>query len=132
MKKIRILLANDPQMRRALMREVIERQPDMEIVGETVDPLGLLLAARQTRAEAVIMTLRDSEDPGLISHLLAECPDLTILGLASSGDSAFIVQMCPRRSEIANPSEATILGTLRQAIRSPCSSEDEVNKSPPQ
>jgi chemotaxis response regulator CheB len=79
MKKIRILLVNYPQMMRALMREVIERQPDMEIVGETVDPLGLLLAARQTRAEAVIMTLRNSEDRGLISHLLAECPGVTIL-----------------------------------------------------
>jgi DNA-binding NarL/FixJ family response regulator len=130
MQKIRIILANYPQMMRALMREVIERQPDMEIVGEIVDPLGLLLAARQTRAEAVIMTLKNSEDPGLISHLLAECPDVTILGLASQGDNAFIVQMCPRRSEIATLSVANILSALRQAIRSPCSSEDEVNERP--
>jgi DNA-binding NarL/FixJ family response regulator len=122
MQKIRIILANYPRIMRELVREIIQRQPDMEIVGEIVDPLHVLLAARETRAEAVIVALKNSEDPGLISHLLAECPSLTILGLASQGDDAFIVQMCPQRTEIIDSSVANILSALRQAIRSPCSS----------
>jgi DNA-binding NarL/FixJ family response regulator len=122
LQKIRIVLANYPRMMRELVREIIERQPDMEIVGEIVDPLHVLLATRETRVEAVIVALRNSEDSGLISHLLSECPNLTILGLSSQGDDAFIVQMCPQRTEIINPSVANILSALRQAIRSPCSS----------
>ena len=53
----------------------------MEIVGESLNPMGVLLAAKETAADAVIVTLQNSAEPGLISHLLAECPDVTVLEL---------------------------------------------------
>jgi DNA-binding NarL/FixJ family response regulator len=132
MKKIRILLANHPRLLRELVREIIERQPDMTIVGELLDPLGLLLAAKDTEADAVIIALRNSEAPGLVSHLLAECPNVTVLGLVSQGNTAFIVQMRPWRREIVDSSEFNILNALPHAVREPCSSEDEVDKWHPQ
>lgn len=67
--------------------------------------------------------LKGSEEPGLCSHLLAEFPNVTILGLATNGKTAFIR---PRRQEILDPSEANILSALRHAIRGTCSSEKEV------
>ncbi len=123
MKKIRVLLANRPRMMREVVKELIERQEDMEVVGEVLDPLGLLVAVRETEADAVILGVMDSEEPGLCSHLLAEYPNLTILGLASDGKTAFIR---PRRQEIDDPSEESILGALRHAIRAPCRSEEEI------
>lgn len=123
MKKIRVLLANRPRMMREVVRETIEHQEDMEVVGEVLDPLGLLMAVRETGADAVILALKGPEEPGLCSHLLAEYPNLTIIGLAPDSKTAFIR---PRRQEIDDPSEAKILSALRQAIREPCSSEENV------
>lgn len=112
-KKIRILLANRPRMTRELLKEIMESQPDMEMVGEVLNPVDLLVAVRETEADAVILALQDSEEPGLTSHLLAEYPDLTIVGLASNGNTAFVR---PGRREIADPTGADILTALRHAI----------------
>ena len=125
MRSIKVLLANDPAILREAVRAVIVRQPDMEVVGEILDPLGVLLAAKATEADVVVIGLRDSEEPGLVSHLLAECPQVTVLGLASPGDTAIIVQMCLWRKEIVDPSEANILRALRHAVREPGSALHE-------
>jgi DNA-binding NarL/FixJ family response regulator len=111
-----------------VIRDIISRQPDMEIVGEFSNPLRLLLAAKETGADAVIVELKGSKEPGLCSQLLSECPKVTILGLAFEGSTAFIEQLWPWRRVIANPSEADILHSLRQAIKAPCSPEEgEIN-----
>jgi len=113
-KKIKIVLANRPRMMREVVKQMIDSQPDMEVVGEVLDPVDLLVAVRDTQADAVILDLEDSKEPGLTSHLLAEYPNLTILGLAANGKTAFIR---PRRQEILDPTGAKILTALREAIR---------------
>jgi DNA-binding NarL/FixJ family response regulator len=120
MKKIRILLANSrPRIMREVIRELIRRQPDMEIVGEVLDLSALLRTAKEAAADVIIVALEDSVALGLSSQLLAECPDVIILELASQGDVAFIVQVCLGRREIAEPSEANVLNALRHAIQDP-------------
>ena len=121
MKKIRILLANRPRMLREVVREIIEAQPDMEVVGEVLNPVDLLVAVRATEADAVILALEGSEEPGLTSHLSAEYPKLTILGLPARGKTAFVR---PGRQEIVEPTGPKILEALRQAILAPPSSEE--------
>ena len=125
MRSIKVLLANDPAILREAVRAVIVRQPDMEVVGVILDPLGVLLAAKATHADVVVLGLRDAEEPGLVSHLLAECPQVTILGLAPHGDTALIVQMRPWRKEIVDPSAANLMRALRQAVREPGSAWHE-------
>ncbi len=124
--KIRILLVDDHVILRAGLRALLGTEPDMEVVGEVLDPLDLLVAVKEMEADAVILAVKDSEEPGLCSHLLAEYPNLAILCLALEGKSAFIEQLCPRRLEIVDPSEDKILSALRQAVRTPCSSEMEL------
>ncbi len=131
MGKIRILLANRPQMMRELVREMISRQNDMEVVGEVLNPVDLLVAVKEAEAHAVILALGDSGEMGLCSHLLAEFPNLAVLGLASHGERAFIEQLCPRRMEIVDPSECSILDALRRAVRYPCSWEREIGREDP-
>ena len=114
MKKIRIILANRPPMLLEIMRELVQRQEDMEVVGEVLDPIGLLVAVREREADAVILTLKDYEEPGLCSHLVAEYPNLTILSLAADGKIAFLR---PPRRGIKVPSEQSIVDALRDAIR---------------
>jgi chemotaxis response regulator CheB len=120
MKKIRILLANSrPRIMREVMSELIRRQPDMEIVGEVLDLSALVRTAKETAAEVIIVAVEDSVALGLSSQLLAECPGVTILALASQGNAAFIEQVCLGRRGIAEPSEVNILSALRHAIQDP-------------
>jgi DNA-binding NarL/FixJ family response regulator len=120
MKKIRILLANSrPRIMREVMRQFIERQVDMEIVGEVLDLSALVRTAQETAADVIIVALEDAVALGLGSHLLAECPEVTILALASQGNAAFIEQLCLGRMEIAEPSEANVLNAIRHVIQDP-------------
>ena len=114
LKKIRILLANRPPMLLEIMRVLVQRQEDMEVVGEVLDPIGLLVAVREWEANAVILTLEGYEEPGLCSHLVTEYPNLTILALAADGKTAFLR---PPRREIKVPSEQSIVDALRDAVR---------------
>lgn len=121
MKRIRILLANSHGIRRGVTKERIERH-GIKVV-EVPDPQDLRRAVREEGADAVIVALEDSKELDLCSQLLRDYPNLTILGLASDV-SAFIEQLFPPRREIIDPSEVSILRSLRQAILAPCSSEE--------
>jgi DNA-binding NarL/FixJ family response regulator len=117
MRKIRVLLANRPRMVRSLVREIIQRQPDMEVVGEVLDPLNVISAVQDTEADIVVVAINNSEAQELRRHLFAQCPNVTILALSLSGDTAFIEQLRPQRREMVDPSEATLLRALRQAVQ---------------
>ncbi len=98
MTKIRVLLANRPRLMREVVREIIERQDDMEVVGEVLDPLDILMAVREAEVDAVILALKGSEDTGLCSHLLAEYPDLTIVAPTRASSGCGWAWESPRRS----------------------------------
>jgi DNA-binding NarL/FixJ family response regulator len=118
MKKMRVLLANSrPRIMREVMRQLIKRQPDMEIVGEVLDLSTLIRAAKETAADVIIVALEALVALGLGSQLRTECPNVIVLVLASQGDAAFIEQACLGRREIAEPSEANILSALRHAVQ---------------
>jgi DNA-binding NarL/FixJ family response regulator len=117
MKKIRILLANNrPRMMREVMRQLIECQPDMEIVAEVLDLSALSRIAEETAADAIIVALEDSNALRLGRQLLAERPEMALLALAAKGDAAFIEQVRLGHREIAEPSQANILSALRLGI----------------
>ena len=124
MKKISVLLANRPRMVRALVREMIERQPDMEVVGEVLDPLNVISAAQETEADIVVIAINNGEAQELRRRLLVQCPNVAILALSLSGGTAFIEQLRPQRREMVDPSEATILHAFRQAVQASGDTEE--------
>lgn len=118
MKNIRVLLANCPPVIGEFeVRELIDAQEDMEVVGEVMGQVNVLVAMRKITADAVILGMTDSKVPGLSSHLLAEHPNLTILCLTSKGEFACIV--------IDSSQPTNILSTLRQAVWDRCMSHEE-------
>ena len=91
MKRIRVLLATLPPLVNGLLTHLIQDQPDMKVVDAVSEPVQLLVAVKDSRADVVVLPLPTSgEMPGICSHLLAEFPDLLILALSLSGDSGFI------------------------------------------
>lgn len=115
--KIRVLLANRPRMILDLVREIIAQEPDMEVVGEVSDSLHLPLVVKESEADVVVVAFEGIEATELVSYLLDGSPRVTVLCLATTEDTAFIAQLRYWQQEIVEPSTASVMNALRQAIR---------------
>ncbi len=118
MQKIKVLLASRPRILSDVIRNMLERQPDMEVIGEVLDPIELLLTAKARPVDVVIVTPLNAEvEPGICRHLLAEQPRLKIITLEANGEAAFLYESGSRRKRINEPSEESILGAIRESMR---------------
>ena len=116
--KIKVLLASQPKMLADVVRNMVVRQSDMEVVGEVPDSITLLLTARAQTVDVVIVTPLDwEEEPSVCRHLLAEHPQLKIVTLPANGEAAFLYESGGRKQRFDEPSEKSILGAIREAVR---------------
>ncbi len=100
-----------------VIRNMIGRQPDMEVVGEVLDPIELLMAVKATPVDVVIVMPLDSEgEPKICSHLLREHAHLKIVTVSAKGEAASLYESDSRRRRIDEPSEPSILGAIRESI----------------
>jgi DNA-binding NarL/FixJ family response regulator len=106
------------------IRNLVEEQEDMEIVGDCRGPMKILQEAGRTKADAVILTQEGTQEPGLCSQLLAVYPDLTILGLTPDMTAGFLRQLCSRRHALAEIKKQDVIHRLRMAVREPCSERE--------
>jgi two-component system response regulator DevR len=116
--KIRIILASRPKILSDVIRSMIEHQPDMEVVGEVLDPIELLSTTRLVPADVVIITpLKVNGNPRICNHLLEEHPSLKIMIFSANGEAGLLVQMGVPTIRIDDPSEQAILSALRTVLR---------------
>ncbi len=118
MGKLRVVLANIPQILKQILRDLVDRQPDMAIVAEVRTLVELPVAIASLQAQAVILTL---PPPGIersmCDTLRAHNPELTFVGLAPRHDRAvaWSPHTAPKPIEM---SAGAILSALRGAITS--------------
>ena len=118
MRKIKVLLAIQPRMLAEVVRHTVARQPDMEVVRELIDPIGLLLALRATEAEVVITTPSALDrEPGLGSAVLATYPHLKIMALSATGDMAVVYEAGSPTQRLDDVGEESLLGAIREFMR---------------
>jgi hypothetical protein len=116
-KIIRVLLSSRPKLLSEVIRNLIEHQPDMQVVGEVLDPLQILRAIRQILVDVVIITpLRANGEPKICHMLLAEQPLLKIVTQSSEGDAAYLYQSGRQKKHIEEPSGQSILDVIRAAV----------------
>ena len=70
MRKIRVLVANQPRLMRELVMVTISDQPDLEIVGVLEDETAILGTVEQSRPDFLIITLNRSGDRPQICEVL--------------------------------------------------------------
>lgn len=117
MGRVKVMLATKPRLLRESLTDLIQRQTDMEMVGEVFEPIELLWAVGETNADVVVMALPDTnEDPGICSHLLAEYPQLLIIAVSRERDRAFLYQRRPTKELLLRPSNEEILTAIREAV----------------
>lgn len=129
MPKINIMLSSRPRLLADVMRNLIERQSDMIIVGDVIDPIELLFALQKTTADVVIITpLKANGYPKICTQLLKKYPQLRILILTVESEAVFIYQSGLPRERIEKPSEQVILDAIRnhnQSCPEPGENQDQ-------
>jgi DNA-binding NarL/FixJ family response regulator len=117
MDKIKVLLASRPQMLSDVIRNLIDQQLDMVMVGDVIDPIKLLFAIREMPVDVVIVTpLKANGEPKICSHLLLEHPLLKVFTLSAKGEAAYLYQSGTPKIRIDDPSGQAILSAIREAL----------------
>ena len=114
MKSYRVILANQPRLLRSLLRRVLRKTGDIDVVGEVTDLESLPPAVEQTEAQWVIVSLwRNGDFPETLRSLMLEHPALCLLGLAADGSQAMV--RCPGLSDtpVADLSLEGLFAALR-------------------
>jgi DNA-binding NarL/FixJ family response regulator len=93
MTQIRVLIADDMDLQRELLGKLLERQPDIAVVGEAGSPEEALSATAELSPDVVLMDLRmPRHDPqgGIraIRQIKDRHPQVKVLALTESDDEA--------------------------------------------
>lgn len=92
---IRILLVEDHSIVREGLMALLERQPDIEVVGQTEDGRKALQMSRELLPDVVIMDIAMPDMNGIEATrlILKEAPSTKIIGLSIHSDRRYVVEM---------------------------------------
>jgi NarL family two-component system response regulator LiaR len=93
--KIRIVLADDHPLLRQALRDVLEKQPDFEVIAEASDGKEAVKLATELLPDVVIMDISMPELNGLeaTEQIKANCPAIAVLVLTVHSDSEHILSI---------------------------------------
>jgi len=91
----RILLADDHGIVREGLRALLEKQADMEVVGEAEDGFMTVELAKELRPDVIIMDISMPNLNGVQATqiILRELPDTKIVALSMHSDKHFVIEM---------------------------------------
>lgn len=116
MKRIRVLVANQPRLMRELVLATIADQPDIDIVGEVRNENELTEAIEESQPDVLILELDEAEKRvAQCGFLLGRYPQMRILALAPEENRGTIYwAIVDVRTRPLESSEAGILTALRE------------------
>jgi DNA-binding NarL/FixJ family response regulator len=92
---IRLLIADDHKLMRDGLRSLVEKEPDIEVVGETEDGATAVRLARQTNPHVVVMDVSMPDLNGIEAtrKILAASPTVKVVALSGHADQHFVREM---------------------------------------
>ena len=92
---IRVLLADDHEMVREGVRELLAGQDGMEVVGEAVDGESALDQARLLQPDVVVMDISMPRGGGVTAtrQIRAELPEVRVVALSLYSESVYVQAM---------------------------------------
>jgi two-component system NarL family response regulator len=92
---IRLLLADDHTIVRESLREVLERESDIQVVGDAGDGEAALALVHELLPDLVVadISMPGLDGIALTKRILRECRDVRVLALTTHLDRRYVVQM---------------------------------------
>jgi len=92
--RIKVLLADNKNNGGSALRSVLEREPDMELIGEAEDGAASVRLAGVLKPDVVAMVLGmfDREGMEITRQIIAASPDVKVLAISPYYDSRFVVR----------------------------------------
>jgi two-component system NarL family response regulator len=92
---VRVLIADDHRLLRDALRQMIDREPDIEVVAEASSGAEVPRLVQQLKVDVVCM---DIAMPGMngietTRRLLSMCPSVMVIGMSAYADQRFILDM---------------------------------------
>jgi len=112
------MLASRPKMLSEVIKSMVEHQPDMEVVGEVLDPIELLMSTKMLSVDVVIIApLEITGEPRICAHLLEKNPFLKIIVLSTESEAGFLYQSDAPVIQINDPTEQAVFDAIRYSFR---------------
>jgi two-component system, NarL family, response regulator NreC len=94
MSKIRILVADDHGIVRKGLRFLLDRQPDMEVVGEASEGRGVIRLSEELKPNVVIMDVAMPQLNGIdaAAQIIKTDPSIRIVMLSMHADESYLVR----------------------------------------
>lgn len=92
---IRIIIADDHQIVRQGLRVLLEKEPDMQVVGEAEDGQTTVSLTKKLHPHVVLMDIKMPDLNGIEAtrQILSELPDVKIIALSMYPDQRFVMNM---------------------------------------
>lgn len=92
---IRILIADDHAVFRSGLKELLQKEPDMEVVGETGDGFETIHAVEETDADVLILdiTMPGLTGPKVAESVLKKKPSLIVVVLTMHEDEYYLQEL---------------------------------------
>lgn len=122
----RIVLVDDHAVVRAGLRSILEREPDLSVVGEAASAGEALAVVDETRPDIVVLDLKlstgsDTEGLEVCETLTTRYPEVGVLVLTSIIDDAVVVEAIHRGARgyvIKDVDTTALIESVRAAARS--------------
>ncbi|MFY9906965.1 MAG: hypothetical protein WBX02_00980 [Terriglobales bacterium] len=116
MKRVRVLVANQPRLMRELVLATIADQPDINIVGEVQNESELAAAIEESQPDVLILALDEADKRSAqCGFLLGRYPQMRILALAPEENRGTIYwAIIDVRTMPLESSEVGILAAVRE------------------
>lgn len=117
MRRTRVLLAELPQLLGDIVKDVVDGQPDMEVVGDIASCESLAVTAGRTRADVALVGCELSRFTDAGQQLLLDCKGVTFLALTQDGRQAYRFELRPECIPLAEDEAGISPQLLVDAIR---------------
>jgi two-component system, NarL family, response regulator NreC len=94
MRKTRVLLADDHQLMRSGIRLMLEREPDLSVVGEAGDGREAVALAKSLKPDVVVMDIGMSNLNGIeaAQQMTGDRPEIAVVMLSMHSDESYVLR----------------------------------------